>query len=93
MRDELMSTVPAHVRAAARVADKYIGRDSQPRGAEAMRARQKQETLELEQALEHVRRGMSSGALGKAGRLFLERIERVLERDYGVHQRIKPDNQ
>ena len=83
---------PAHYRAAVRVADKYCGREGDTRTVIEPKSQQRDETIMLEQALEHVRRGLGSGVLGKAARAYLNKIEAVLERDYGVHGRIKPDN-
>lgn len=83
----------ALARAGARAADKYIARGG---GAplvvhDGAKARQDAERQELETALLHIRRGLKGGFEGKAAEMHLKRIERVLERDYGVHQRIKRD--
>jgi hypothetical protein len=44
----------------------------------------------LERAFEHVRKGLSRAGLGKIAREQLRRIEKVMERDYGLYSKIRP---
>jgi len=93
-RPNVMALQDAARRTSARIADKYAAPDGAPlgRAPTEVRRRQAEEVAELESALEHVRRGLGAGRYGAAGRIALRTIEAVLERDYGLYARIKPDN-
>ena len=93
MRDDGLCNLPIHQRVAARIADKYVSRTGEARDPEETRHQQKKEVLILEMALENVRRGLSFSIKGKAARIALKQIETIPERDYGVHGRMRPDNQ
>lgn len=80
----------AERRIAARIADKYMSGES--RDPETAKRKRAQEVARLEISLEHVRRGLGDGVLGRGGRQALLEIEKILERDYGLYGKIRPIN-
>jgi hypothetical protein len=84
----------ACARMAEKVADRYISRDGTERHEQQADVAEQTtgERQMLEFAFERVRRGLGNSALGKAARRELDKIEAVMERDYGLYSRIRPVN-
>jgi hypothetical protein len=78
-------------RAAARTADRYIGRDREPPTQKsATKQMLERERRQLEIALEIVRKALPRTKTGAFARERLDFIERTLIRDYGLGQTIRP---